>query len=159
MHVAVHSRLVLLGGDFQCYPGWSLACVSVRTRIALVLLEFLAPMHLHRFIRGMQGPTSVSAHAFIGALHFFLRRRASPEVGVVHVENDTIFPSDQYSVGLRLLTFPALTAPGNPIALAHLKMCSCVSSHNNKFLRTTVKVRSPCPQPPFRKRIVTLLLS
>ena len=47
-HVAPDSRLVLLG-DFQCNPGWSLDCVSVHREIALVLLEFAADMQLQPF--------------------------------------------------------------------------------------------------------------
>ena len=36
-HVYQDSRLVLMGGDFQCNPGWSADCVSVNTEIAPVL--------------------------------------------------------------------------------------------------------------------------
>ena len=35
-HVGPDSQLVLMGGDFQCNPGWTVDCVSVNTEIALV---------------------------------------------------------------------------------------------------------------------------
>ena len=66
--------------------------MSVHTAIAPVLLEFVADMHLHLFVHGMQGPTWVSAQSFVGARDFFLRRNTSPEIGIVHVENEAVFP-------------------------------------------------------------------
>ena len=58
-HVAPDSRLVLMGGDFQCNPGWSVN-VSVNTEITPVLCEFVADMALLPFTDGMSGPTWIS---------------------------------------------------------------------------------------------------
>ena len=96
-HVAPDSRLVLLGGDFQCNPGWYVDHMSVHTAIAPSLLEFAADMHLQPFTHGMHGPTWVSAQGFIGALDFFLGCRASSEVDVVCVESESV-PSPPTSV-------------------------------------------------------------
>ena len=132
--VAPDSRLVLLGGDFHCNPGWSPYCVSVRTEIARVLLEFVVDVHLHpTYMHGMQGPTWVSAQGFAGALGFCLSRHVSPEVGVVNVENGAVFPSDHCLVRLRLLTLPVLMAPGKPIARARFKMGCAVSKEQQQF--------------------------
>ena len=89
-------------------------CVSIHTEIAPALPEFTADMHLRPFTHGMRGPTWLSAELFVGALHFFPSRRAFSKVGVVRVENESIFLSDHYRVILRLLTLPALIAPGKP---------------------------------------------
>ena len=125
-YAAPDSRLVLLGRDFPCNPGWSVDCVSVHTEIAPGLLEFVADMHLQPFTHGMRGPTWVSALGFVGALDFFLNHCVSSEVGVVHVENESVFPVDHYPVGLRLLTLPALIALGNPASRARFKLVSSV---------------------------------
>ena len=60
----------------------------------------------------MRGTTWVSAQGFIGALDFFLSRPMSSQVGEVLVESKSVFPSDHYRVQIRLLTIPALAAPG-----------------------------------------------
>ena len=99
-HVAPDSQLVLMGGDFQCSLGWSADCVSVNTKIAPVLSQFTADMTLLPFTHGKSGPTWVSAPGFVGALDFFLSRRLSPEIGTIRVENEFVFPSDHYPVGL-----------------------------------------------------------
>ena len=75
--------------------------------IAPALLGLVADMHLHLFVQGMQRPTWVSAQCFVGALHFFLTRNTSAQVGIVRVENEAAFPSDHYSVRLRLFTLLA----------------------------------------------------
>ena len=93
-HVAPNSRLVLIGGDFQCNPGWSADCVSVNTEITPVLSGVVSDMALLPFTHGICGPTCISAQGFVGALDFFLSRRVSPEVGTVRVEIESIFPSD-----------------------------------------------------------------
>ena len=82
-HVAPDSRLVLMGGDFQCNPGWSADCVSVNTEITWVLSKFVTDMALLPFTHGMSGPTWISAPGFVGALDFFLSRRVSPQIGTV----------------------------------------------------------------------------
>ena len=69
-HGTPDSRLVLLGGDFQCNPEWSADCMSVHTEIAPRLLEFAVDMHLLPFTHGMRD----SAQGFVGALDFFLSR-------------------------------------------------------------------------------------
>ena len=106
-HLAPDSRLVLLGGDFQCNRGWLVRYVSVHTEIAPVLLEFAVDMHLHPFTDGMRGPTWVSAQGFVGALDFFLSCHASSDIGVVRVESESVFPLDHYPLRLRLFTLPA----------------------------------------------------
>ena len=100
-------------------------CV-VHTEVSPVLLEFVADMHLHPFVHGMQGPTWSSAQGFVGALYFFLSRNVFPEVCVLRVEDETVSPSDHYPVRLPLLTLPALTAPCNPLARARFNMGSGV---------------------------------
>ena len=121
-HVAPDSRLVLVGGDFQCNPGWLADCVSVNTEIALVLSEFVAHMAMLPFTHGMSGRTWASAQGFVGALDFFLSRRVSPEIGTVRVENESVFPSDHYPVRLCLHTLPAPVPPGNPTSRARLNL-------------------------------------
>ena len=64
---------------------------------------------------------------FCGSSSFFLNRNASPEIGIVCVENEAVVPSDHYPMRLRLLTLHALAAPGNPLARACFKMGSSVS--------------------------------
>ena len=125
-HVALDSRLVLLGGDFQCNPGWSVDCVSVHTEMAPLLPEFAVDMHLLPFTHGMRGPTWVSAQGSVGALDFFLSGHLSPDIGVVCVESESVFPSDDYPVRLRPFTLPALVAPGNPTSRARFKLGSSV---------------------------------
>ena len=90
-NVAPHSQLVLMGGNFQCNPGWSADYVSVNTEITPVLFEFVSNMALHPFTHGMSGPTWVSAEGFVGALDFFLNRRVSPDIGTVRLESESVF--------------------------------------------------------------------
>ena len=97
--------------------------MSVHAEIAPVLLEFVADMHLLPFGHGMRGP---SAQGFVGALDFFLSRHVSPDIGVVRVESESVFPSDHYPVRLRLPTLPALVARGNPTSRARFKLGSSV---------------------------------
>ena len=125
-HVAPDSQLVLMGGDFQCNPGWSADCVSVNTEIAPVLSEFAADMTLLPFTHGMSGRTWVSAQSFVGALDFFLSRRVPPEIGTVRVENESVFSSDPYPVRLCLHTLPALVPPGNPASKARFNLGTSV---------------------------------
>ena len=125
-HVAPDPRLVFLGGDFQCNPGWSADCASVHAERVPVLLEFAAYIHLLPFTHGMRGPTWVSAQGFVGALGFSLSRRVSPNIGVVRVESQSVFPSDHYPVRFRLLTLPTLVAPRNPTSWARFKLGSSV---------------------------------
>ena len=125
-HVAPDSRLVIMGGDFQCNPGWSADCVSVNTEIAPVLSQFAADMTLLPFTHGMSGPTWVSAQGFVGALDFFLSRRVSPDIGTVHVENESVFPSNHYPVRLCLHTLPALVPPGSPASKARFHLGTSV---------------------------------
>ena len=125
-HVAPDLKLVLMGGHFQCNLGWSADCVSVSTEIAPVLSEFAADMALLPFTHGMCGPTWVSAQGFVGVLDFFLSHRVSPEVGTVHVENESVFPSDHYPVWLHVHTLLALVAPGNPASRARFKLGTSV---------------------------------
>ena len=125
-HVAPDSQLVLMGGDFQCNPGWSADCVSVNTEIAPVLCEVAADMTLLLFTHGMFGPTWVSARGFVGALDFFLSRRFSLEIGTVRVENESVFPSDHYPVRLCLHTLPALVPPRNPASRARFNLGTSV---------------------------------
>ena len=91
-HVAPDSRLVLVGGDCHCNAEWSADCVSAHTKVAVVLLEFVANKHLQPFVHGMQGPTLVRAQGFVGALDFFLSRTMSLDVGAACVERDC-FPA------------------------------------------------------------------
>ena len=51
---------------------------------------------------------------FKAALDFFLSRRASSQVGVVCVENESILLSNHYNARMRLFTVPALVAATNP---------------------------------------------
>ena len=111
-----------MGNDFQCNPGWSADCVSVNTEITLVLTDFVTDMALLPFTHGMSGPTWINAQGFVGALDFFLSRRVSPEVGSVHVENESFFLSDHYPVRFSLHTLPALAPPGNPPSKARFRL-------------------------------------
>ena len=100
--------------------------VSVHTEMAPELLHFAADMYLQPFTHGMRGPTGVSAQGFARALDFFLSRHASSEVSVVRVESESVFPPHHYPVPLRLVTLPALVAPGNPTSRARFKLGSSV---------------------------------
>ena len=79
-------------------------------------------MTLLPFTHGMSSPTWISAQGFVGASDFFLSRRVSVEVGIVCVENESVFPSDLYPVRLRLHTLPALVPPGNPASRARFRL-------------------------------------
>ena len=125
-HGAPDSQLVLMGGDFQCNPGWSADCVSVNTKIAPVLSEFAADMTLLPFTHGMCGPTWVRAQGFVGAFDFFLSRHGAPEIGNFRVESEFVFPSDRYPVRLCLHTLPALVPPGNPASRARFNQGASV---------------------------------
>ena len=125
-HVTPDSRLVLLAGGLQCNPRWSSDCVSLHTEMAPVVLEFAADMHLLPFTHGMRGSTWVSAQGFVGGSYFFLSHCVSPDIGVVRVESESVFPSDHYPMRLRLLTVPALVALGNPFSRARFKLGSSV---------------------------------
>ena len=83
-------------------------------------------MHLLPFTHGMRGPTWVGAQVFVGAVDFFPSRHVSRDIGVVRVESESLFPSDHYPVRLRLLTLPALVAPGKPTSQARFKLGSSV---------------------------------
>ena len=94
----------------------------------------------------MQGPTLVSVQGVVGTLDFFLSRNASLEVGIGHVENEAVFPSDHYPVRLRLLTLLALTGPNNPLARARFKMGSGVSQQQlQNFADSCVNLLSTPP--------------
>ena len=96
--------------------------MHVNTEIAPVLSEFVTDMALLPFTHGMSGPTWISSQGFVGALDFSLSCRVSPEVGIVRVENEFVFPSDHYPVRLRLHTLPALVPPGNPASMARFRL-------------------------------------
>ena len=72
-------------------------------------------------------PRRVSAQGFVGALDFLLGRHVSPDIGVVRVESEFVFPSDHYLVRLRLLTLPTLVAPRNRTSWARFKLGGCLS--------------------------------
>ena len=151
-HVAPDSRLVLMGEDFQCNPGWSADCVFVNTEIAPALSEFVADMALLPFTHGMCGPTWVNAQVFVGALDFFLSRRVSPEIGTVPVENGSAFPSDHYPVRLCLHTLPALVPPRNPASRARFNLGTNVCS-NQRPLRMAALASVHSLRLPRRKHI------
>ena len=121
-HVFPDSKLVLMGADFQCNPGWSVDYLSVSPEIALVLSNSVADMALLPFTHGICGPTWVSVYELVGVSDFFLSRRVAPENGTVGVENEYLFLLDHYPVRVRLHTLPALVAPGNPASLARFKL-------------------------------------
>ena len=133
--------------------------MSIHTKIAPVLLEFVANMHLQPFVHGMQGPTWVIAQGFVGALDIFLGRNASPGEGVVCVEREAVFPLDHFPVRLSLQILPALTAPSNPLARAHYKMGSGVSQEKQQIFADGYESLLSTPRRPYRTRIVISLLS
>ena len=119
-HVALDSRLVLMGGgDFQCNPGWSADSVSVNTEIAPVLSEFVADMALFPFIHGMSGPTWVSVQGFIRALDFFLSAVSLQKTALsVLKTNKSSHWTTTHPVRPCLHTLPPLVPPRNPTSWA-----------------------------------------
>ena len=94
----------------------------VNTEIAPVLFEFAADMTLLHFTHGICGPTCVSAQRYVGALDFFPSRRVWPEIGIVRVVNESVFPSDHYPFRPCLHSLPVLVPPGNPTSRARLNL-------------------------------------
>ena len=82
-------------------------------------------MHLQPLEHGMQGPTWFSRQGFVSALDFVLSWTTSPDVGVVCVEREAVFPHDL--VRLRLLTVPSLCTQGNTLTGVSFKMGTGVS--------------------------------
>ena len=70
--------------------------------------------------------TGVLPPRFVGAPGFFSSNRVSPEIGNVCVENESVFPSDDYPVWLRLHTLPAFVATGYPASRARFKLPTSV---------------------------------
>ena len=158
-HVAPDSQLVLIGGDFQCHPGWLADCVSANTEIAPVLSEFAADMTLLPFTHGMSGPTWVRAQGFVGALDFFLSRRVSPEIGTVHLDNEFAFPSDHYSIRLRLHTLTALVPPGNSASRARFNLGTGVCKWQQETCAdscTGLRSLPPAATPQVYRRFVSV---
>ena len=121
-----HTASAPMGGNFRCNPGWFHDRVSVLAEAAPTLLDFVANVHLHPFIHGMQGPTWVSAQGFgprsKGALDFFLCRTTAHGVGGVTVERETFFLSNHYLVHSKLSMFSTLPATDKNLARASFKL-------------------------------------
>ena len=126
-------------------PGWSVDCVSVNTEMAPVLSELVAEMALFPFIHGISEPKWVTAQGFVGALDFFLSRRVSPEIGTVHVENESIFPSDHYLVQLCLHAVLALVPPGNPTSWAQFNLGTSVCKWQHETFADSCAGRRSLP--------------
>ena len=159
-HVALDSRLVLLGGDFQCNPVWPADGVSVHTEMAAVLLEFATDVQLLPFARGMCGSTWVSAQGFVGALDFLLSRRVSPDISVVRVESESVFPSDHY---------PCATTSSHPTRLGGswepnlpctlVCVCQCLSVPARSLCGQLHDSTFHAPQRPHRRSTAILWAS